>query len=59
MPTRFFTTPLPPKMLTPAAKDHATRNRYTGTRATVGMPKAERSAAITKGNKVYPMMQTL
>ena len=52
MPTRFRTTPEPPKMLTPAAKDHATNTRYTGIRAMVGSPSALSMAAMTKGNSV-------
>jgi hypothetical protein len=45
-------------MLTPAARDQAISAMYTGIRAKVGKPRALRRAAITKGNKVYPMMQT-
>jgi hypothetical protein len=45
-------------MLTPAAKDHAMSARYTGIRAIVGRPNALSIAAMTRGNRVYPMMQT-
>ena len=59
MPTLFLTTPLPPRILTPAASNQAMRTRYTGTRTTMGMPRALSKAAMTRGNRVYPMMQIL
>lgn len=59
MPTRFCTTPLPPRMLTPAARDQRTRMMSIGMRATVVRRMAENMAARTRGNSVYPMMQTL
>ena len=58
MTTRFFTTPDPPRMLTPAASDHRTSTIYTGIRAIAGSCRALRSDAMTRGNKVYPMMHT-
>ena len=58
MPTRFFNTPEPPRILIPAARDHAIKTRYTGIRGIVGRPMALRRAAITKGKSVYPIMQT-
>jgi hypothetical protein len=58
MPTRFRTTPDPPIIDTPAARDHAMRTRYTGTLTMMGMPMALRSAAMTSGNSVYPMIET-
>ena len=57
MPTRFFTTPEPPRMLTPAANDHAISTVYTGMRAIFGRWRALSSAAMTSGKSVYPMMQ--
>lgn len=52
MPTRFFTTPEPPRMLTPAANDHAMSTMYTGTRAIVGRRRALSIAAMTSGKRV-------
>lgn len=59
MPTRFCTTPLPPRILTPAASDHATRTRYTGILGMVGSPRADISEAMTRGKRVYPMIHML
>lgn len=58
MPTRLRNTPDPPRILTPAASDHAIRTRYTGMRAIVGRPKALSREAITRGKSVYPIIQT-
>jgi hypothetical protein len=58
MPTRFLTTPEPPRILTPAASDHATSTMYTGILAIMGRPIALSIDAMTSGNKVYPMMHT-
>jgi hypothetical protein len=44
-------------ILIPAANDQRIRTRYVGMRAIVGRWRAERRAAMTRGNKVYPMMQ--
>jgi len=56
--TLFFTTPDPPRMLTPAANDHATSTMYTGIRAIVNNPSALSSAAMTRGKMVYPRIET-
>lgn len=58
MPTLFLRTPEPPRILIPAARDHAIKTRYTGIRAMVGSPIALSRAAMTRGKRVYPMMQT-
>jgi hypothetical protein len=44
-------------MLIPAASDQRIRTRYVGILAIVGRWRAERSAAMTSGKRVYPMMQ--
>lgn len=58
MPTLFLRTPEPPRILIPAARDHAIKTRYTGIRAMVGSPIALSRAAMTRGKSVYPMIQT-
>jgi hypothetical protein len=54
-----LTTPLPPRILTPAANDHATSTRYTGILAICGRFKAESNDAMTSGKRVYPITQIL
>ena len=56
--TLFLTTPDPPKMLTPAANDHATSTMYTGMRAIMNSPTALSSDAMTRGKIVYPKIET-
>jgi hypothetical protein len=57
--TLFLTTPLPPRILTPAAKLHKKHIEYTGTLTTACTWNALRSAHTTTGNSVYPMIETL
>lgn len=50
--TRFFTTPLPPRMLTPAASDHRPSTLYTGILTIQCTLTALSTDAMTIGNSV-------